>query len=321
MLWTRSIYVVRSYVLAGDGESFCTLIIAGCIYTDSPGGAELLDDFARTCTNLKSLSIPEKEPDWISRFRKQLEAAEVACSTPVDFPMECNSLREVTIYSSTFTDSCADLLEDIGSNLESLTANERCIGRIESAYIKEHCPNLKRISIRAARKEYPSLVTLLSTYGSQLLLVYLYGINEEKVRRVANAGPKARFQSENIFGSELSMGSLNLLGPRLESIKINKLAVGNGAIGWESTWDKCINLRELCLDRCDFDLMEAIMATPKEHLRILEVDVFLFLSKAIRRRLWICVRSERIILRSLYLLEMTSSAPHWRSFLKRTKLL
>lgn len=86
---------------------------------------------------MKSLSITEYGSVWIPQFGKQLQMAEVASASVLDFPIGCDSLLVVNINLNMDSLNYVLLWSGIGMPLEKLTVTG-------DFNLKSECQNIQK---------------------------------------------------------------------------------------------------------------------------------------------------------------------------------
>lgn len=159
--------------------------------------------------------------------------------------------------------------------LEALKIRGGCLSGNEDA-IRRNSPNLKRIFMGGRGVEdRHHLSRFIALYGEQLRYAYLRDLGEQQVLRIATACNNARFYLEDYrMGVSAAAAAFTVLGDRLEEINISGFDVQDSYDPqWTNAWDKCTHLRKLSILDCDLHDVEAVFATPKEHLKDLYIDI------------------------------------------------
>jgi len=275
-LWTKDIKVAHAFALAGGGESLRTLVIGGGMYSRRRDGEDLIDDFVKHCPNVTSLSIEEgMDSVWVSKFTSQLKILEVRGAVRRNINEHYPALRMLRIRSYFGTQ---DLLRRIGASLESLAIHYFVVERDDDVdKIKLYCPNLKSVSLGWLSSGHnPAVSRLLASYGCNLEYSHLHCIGEDGIRDVVTACPNARFHLSDGYGYPLSLSSMNIIGPRLESLTLgytDAVGIGGDLVEWTRAWDKCVNLRHLKFKPRSADDIQAVFSTPKRHLVSIELTL------------------------------------------------
>lgn len=284
MLWTNDFDVARRFVLAGGGNFLHTIIVGSGIYHEDMG-TDIVDEFLENCPNVKSLSIEDKKGVWVSRFGGQLEQLEIVTETPSAISKTSRNLRVLNmfLFGGTTTHQ-TDLWEYIGKRLEYLTLC--CIfnnqEEIEIEKIMTYCRNLRQIRINHLWKRNKEISNLLTSYGDQLEYCHAESMNEGELTSITSACKNVRF-SATLLASN-GMDTLNILGSRLEVLNVtyrsfwlDYLFCGESIYFGEwfvsNPWNKCVNIRTLKIDNCSIQHARTIMATPKVHLKILNISI------------------------------------------------
>lgn len=300
-LWRNDIEVARKYVLTGGRESLRTLVVGIDMYRWYGRSSEVINDFQRSCPNLTSLSVGEARNLWVDIFKRQLLTLEVATERRALHPHQTSMLRELTLYSGEYyfkLESCRPVIE----NLETLVITGGFSPEKELRDIRRYCPNLKRIST-AGRSEVQSIQVMyfLASYGDQLQYASLRDLKEWLIRKVVSACPNARFHLHD-FSYGVSVACLNMLAERLEEATVSGFYIQDDPYpGWIDAWDKCINLRKLSMSNCTLKQVEAMFATPKDHLNILSLDIQMTMDeKTMEELMNVCANGTKCVEKLVY---------------------
>lgn len=159
-LWTSRLGHARAFLLAGGGQSLRTLVVGREIFGRKINGNRSRDvKFIKHCVNLKSVSVAEEDAPLLAPFENQLENIEVKTTSPLDIPLNSDLLRELTLTS--FSDNVAGaayLWQRIGPSLETLFVHNYFPAADQSGALKEHCRNLKSISLEAENADDTSAI-------------------------------------------------------------------------------------------------------------------------------------------------------------------
>jgi len=295
-LWTNSIDAAREFILAGGGEYLKTLVLDCGLW----GTEEMVRDFLKNCPNVTSLSTSYDGNSLVKKFGSQLETLEVMNDTGYNYRIYSTTLRDLTMDRPSQDTGKRNLWKRIGRGLERLVISKRICAKNEVDNIKQHCRNLKSISIKGRDgPDRVAIANLLASYGDQLEHAYLYNMNENQIRDVTDGCTNARFHLDN-FGGDFLIFGLNAIGHRLESIKIKEYAGNGDYVELTNAWNKCVNLRELSIVSGNpEDLLETIFSTPKDQLSVLELQLP-YLRDA-RKVMEVCAKGTRCIERFTYL--------------------
>jgi len=273
MLWANDLDVGRRFVRAGGGQALHTIIVGmGMYFEDSR--KEIVGDFQSNCPNVTSLSIADEHGAWVSRFGGQLEKLEIISEESSINLRNCTYLRELNLSLESEDLAWSDLWDGFGEKLEVLALRLGDGEDIEFGVIKTNCPNLRRISMYGMCELNEGIAMLLSSYGDQLEYCHVEYMDESEVTIITSVCKNARFSA--IVSSVHAMYlTLKVLAYRLNKMKYSPVYEDRDFLNYEdltNAWNACVNIGDLSLRGCSIELMKAIMASPKQHLKVLHVD-------------------------------------------------
>jgi len=300
-LWTDDIYVALAFVIAGGGINLRTLLVGEDMYDEERSGLVLVNDFLKHCPNVSSLSIAEKSSFWLNSFGKQLERLELRTANPIEFPLHSTTLRELTLGTYGDGSFSTELWRRIGPSLETLILHHVIPEENEVSDIKEHCRNLKSISIGGGTyEENSALANLLASYGGQLKYAHLYEMSKDQMRTVVDACPNARFLLRMV-DIQSFRAALNMIGSRLAVTKTFMFTINHDFDIWKNMWDNCAHLRELDIYLMDMEYVRAIFATKKEKLEVLRLYMLRTTEEVdVKKALDICASGTKCVEQLVY---------------------
>lgn len=301
-LWTNNIDVARQYVSSGGGESLRTLVVGIGMYVGRSANARLVDDFRKYCPHITSLSIDETRSTWVDRFAGRLETLEVAS-------------RYRTVLDIRPTPALRELTLDTGSNYFDLAYSRCVIGNLETLIIsggtipfgqyndiRRFCPHLNCISMQGrTQQESIQVSRFIASYAGQLKYAYLRDMDEAQIAHVAAACPNARFHLQDNRNG-LSVAALSVLGDRLGEVTMSGFYIQEADNpAWRKAWDKCTTLRKLTISNCKLQDVEAVFATPKDHLEVLSIDMQMAMrAESMKKLMEICAKGTKCVRKLVY---------------------
>jgi len=167
----------------------------------------------------------------------------------------------------------SDLWDGFGEKLEDLTFGwPFAYEDTELGIIKTSCPNLRRITIHGMEILNKHIAALLSSYADQLEYCHVEDMEENELTAITSICKNVRF-SAIVSSIHKMCPTLKVLGDRLDKM-VFKPARGDGDFhnydDLTNASNACINIRYLELRSCSFGLVKSIMATPKQHLKVLK---------------------------------------------------
>jgi len=239
-------------------------------------GVDLVHDFRKHCPNVMSLNIAEEGGSlWANTIEIQQEILDTENSIPKNIAEHGLALRELKMYNYTCN---SEILQRIGERLENLVIYDFLydLGDNDVGMIKLHCPNLKSISLEDENRVFsPDITRLLASYGDLLENARLSYLHEEQIRNVTTACPNARFHLFVDVEYGLSPSALNLIGSRLDGVRINFRSIFTNVdlVEWANAWNQCVNLRHLNITPRKVEDIQAVFSMPKTHLITIELGV------------------------------------------------
>jgi len=291
ILSTNDIKVAHAYVLAGGGHALNTLAIGqNVMHKVEAETGGIVEDFFRTCPNVKSLSVHDPRGAWVSRFGRKLKKLEYSAISTHVISQFCSSLEELNVQIFEFApayDDCV-LWEKLGGNLKVLTLD--CIDTFPPCTLQnigKYCRNIRHLFVYGFVHDRSPVVDLLCSYGKQLKTAYLSYMCEGDILKVVRACVNCRFDVQ-FYGSTPIYPALRILGNRLESVVLRDTSQLKGTAGMRTAWNECTKLRRLSIMvSCPEDL-KAIMGNSKTKIEVLNINLASTEKQQVKNILKVC---------------------------------